>query len=479
MPGFYNSECVQLFKSLTESEIRQLGNFLNNTYRKAGAVYSLYKHLRSCYPKFIETKLDRNYIEQRLYKNNSNPKHTLFEATSDLKKQLVDFITIQELRKNEVHQNFLLLEALKSRKLDRLFFKESERIQKEWDDDSVPGIEHFHNQYKLKLLIFSHPNFDNLKIKLTFENSIDLLEQYYYISKMYYILCYNINYSKESITKYSIQKLVNDYKLTSFPKKLKTKFLFDFLIAFQSNKIESFRIVKSTFFKVHDNFTQSEKHDIFTILKILYFSKRNETNVVKDLFEMTKFSLKENLILEDGIMTSQSFINFIFIAKRNKETKWIENFIKKYKAFLSEKEKEEIVLFAEAILQFEKKEFGNSLKKLSELRPNSVVNRARTNCLKLQCFYELRNEKSFYHLVKSSQKYLLDHKNDFNNQQDFFMFDNFIKNTKKLFGIYSDSKLYGNTVKDRIKQMLEKLYKIKHATYSEWLIDKLNEIQKK
>jgi len=410
-----------------------------------------------------------------LYKNNSNPRHTLFEATSDLKKQLIDFITIQELKKNEAHQNFLLLEALKSRKLDRLFFKESERIQEEWDDDSVPGIEHFHNQYKLKLLIFSHPNFDNSKVAL--EDSIDLLEQYYFTAMMYFSLIYNVNYNRKNTTDYSIPKLIQNYKLTSFTKKIKTKLLFDFLSAYQSNNIESFHLVKSTFFKLQNNFIQSEKHDIVDILNYFFYSKRNDFDINKALFEISKFALKEGLFLEDGYITKQSFLNCVIIGQDNKEIDWIKKFIIEYKPFLNEEKKIDLVLYGESIIAFEKKEFDISLSKISQVRMRGAYNVVRINFIRLQCYYELNLEDPFYSLVHSTKQYLLNHKQEFT-KENFFMINelvNIISQTKKIKGELKYSIDLNNNQK-KTKKMLEKLSKYGHTSNVRWLTIKLNEL---
>lgn len=253
--------------------------------------------------------------------------------------------------------------------------------------------------------------------------------------------------------------------------------LHNFLSVYQTNKVEDFRKIKSILFNFHHHFNQSEKHDLVDILKYFFYSKRHETDVTKELFEIVKFSLKEGLLLEDGYITSQSFINCIFIAKRNKKNEWIENFINQYQPFLNLKVKVDIVLFSEAILAFEKREYINSLKKLTEIRPNNVVNSARIYCLKLQCYYELDNEKSFYHLINSSKQYLFNHKDDFIIERDFSMFKNFITKINQIYKIHREVKLAGKANKLEITNILQQFYKVRYTTYTEWLIEKLEEIR--
>lgn len=484
MRGFHNSHCVQLFKSLIdENEIRLFGIFLTNTYRKANAVYRLYKHLKSCHPNFIHKKLDRNYIVQRLYKKNRNPRQTLFDATSDLKKQLIEFITVQQLKKNDVHRNFLYLEALKERKLDSLFFRKSKRLQKDWDDDTIPGIEHFHNQYKLKKLTISHPNLNNANNLTTFRDIVDILDQYYYSAKIYSIIIYVINnqkipvynYYQDELTIKIAKKIKEGFETTSFPKKPKTKLLHKLLKAFLAGKIEDFNKIKASFFKLHYLFSQSEKHDILSILVAMYYAKRYETNVSKDLFEITKFSLKENLVIEDGIMESQFFINSIFIAKQNKDLAWIESFIKKYKSFLDPKNSKNTVLYAEAILLFEKKKFNEVLINLSQIQLNGSVMKAQIDCMNLQCFYELKQINSFDSLNNSSRRYLRYHKRDIP-YRTFLMFKNFIKDVKVIDNERRKENLTGKFDKAKILKMLKRFSENKHAPYAKWLIEKIKEI---
>lgn len=482
MSSFKTTICFRLFESLTEKEeIRLFGIFLTNTYRKNNAVYNLYKYLRKFYPKFLDEKLDRTYMEQILYRDNNNPRQTLFDATSDLKTQLIDFITIQELKKNEVQRNFLFLDALKSRKLDKLFFKESERIQEKWDDDSIPGIEHFHNQYKLKDLTISHPNLSNLKNLSTFKDILELLDMYYYSAKIYSVLIYINNNNSENIkdklTNSTINKISEYFEKASFSKKPKLKFLYELLKAFQSNNIEDIHTIKSTFFNLHLYYTQSEKHDIRSILVNLYYSKRNEANVAKALFEITKFSLKEDLILEDGFMTSQFFINSIFIAKKNKDLEWIEMFIKKYKLYLNPIGSEDTILYGEAILAFEKKKYDEVLRNLSKMQLSGVVMGAQINCMKLQCYYELNyNTAVFDHLINATKQYLNNHKKDVS-EGEYSMFRNFAIDVNEISKQRRKAKLFGKIDELKIKSMQKRLNQMKTAPFTEWLLEKIMNIR--
>lgn len=181
-----NTVCVTLFKALSENEVKAFGNYLATFYQKSGSVFKLYTYLKKYHPDLTNEKLDRKYVEKKLFGENANPERTLFDSTSNITGKLKSFITIQELEKQEVYENFLYLEALKSRKLDTLFFKKAESLQKKWDDDSIPGIEHYHNQYKLKVLNFSHPNFSIYKTKKESELKILLI---YWISTMLLIKC--------------------------------------------------------------------------------------------------------------------------------------------------------------------------------------------------------------------------------------------------------------------------------------------------
>jgi len=474
-----NTVCVTLFKTLSESEVREFGNYLTSSYQKSGSVYKLYKHLRRYHPGLTNERLERKYVEKKLFGDKANPERTLFDNTSKLTAKLKNFITIQELEKQEVYKNFLYLEALKSRKLDILFFRKAESLQKEWEDDSIPGIEHFHNQYKLKVLNYSHPNFSNEKIKKTSElrNSIDILEQYYSTTKMYYTLINEINNKKAISEKYTVRKLLDDFDSATFSEsKAKTKLLHHLLLAYQSNDIVNFKEVKFNFFNLHHQFHQSEKHDIVSILNYLFYSKRNDIYIYDELFEITKFSLKEGLLFEDGYLTNQSFVNCILFAKANNSIEWIEKFIRQYKEFLNKKNKNDYIEFGEIILLVEKSEFENALEKLAKIKLRAPARVAQLNCCRLQCFYEMEYEEAFFNSTNSASQYLLNHKKDLQ-EEHLFMIKNFISATKDIYKLKIEKKLNSKEKGLDFSKVLEKISQVKNSPYKKWLIAKVKEIR--
>jgi len=133
------------------------------------------------------------------------------------------------------------------------------------------------------------------------------------------------------------------------------------------------------------------------------------------------------------------------------------------------------VFYAESILAFEKKKFEDALKSLSQIQMSNTVMDAQINCMKLQCYYELQINIPFYHLINSSKQYLLNHKNDISKGQ-LLMFRNFVSDINEITKLRRDSKLRSKINKSKIAKMLERLYEIINAPYTEWLIEKINEI---
>jgi len=472
-----NTVCVSIFKTLTESEVKAFGSYLTASYQKSGSIYKLYNYLKKNHPDLTKEKLERKIVEKKLFKEKANPERTLFDTSSKLTAKLKSFITIQELEKQEVDQNFLYLEALKSRKLDELFFRKAESLQQKWDEDSIPGIEHFYHQYKLKVLKFSHPNFSVQKIKKESElkNIIDLLDQHYVAAKMYYSLIYNINNVNSITEKYSIIKILNNFEDAVFSNKVKIRLLYHFLIAYKSSNFRDFKEIKSTFFDIHHYFTQSEKHDLVDVLKYFFYSKRHEVKVTKELFDIVKFSLNESLLLEDGYLSNQSFDNCIQFAKANNEIEWIEKFMENYKDVLHEKDKEDYLAFGKYIVLFYKNQFDDALEKLSLIRIKKPIRLAQLNCCKLQCLYELKYEDAFHQAINSSNQYLSNHKEDLKQNFNFTMFKNFISFIKKIFSIERKSNTNKNEKINKLQVMLVEIDKIKIKPYDmDWLISVIN-----
>lgn len=475
-----NTVCVSIFKTLTESEVKAFGSYLTASYQKSGSIYKLYNYLKKSHPDLAKEKLERKIVEKKLFKEKANPERTLFDTTSKLTAKLKSFITIQELEQQEEYQNFLYLEALKSRKLDELFFKKAESLQQKWEDDSIPGIEHFYHQYKLKVLKFSHPNFSVQKIKKESElkNIIDLLDKHYLAAKMYYSLIYNIN-NRDTITeKYSVDKVLNDLSGSTIGDEIKIRIFYQLLSAYQTDNFENFKKVKSIFFNLNHHFIQSEKHNLVDILKYLFYSKRKEINVIKEMFEIVKFSLSEELLFEDGYLSNQSFINCILIAKANSAIKWVETFIKDYKHLLNGKDKNNYLEFGEIILLTEKGDYENTIKKILLIKMREPIRVAELNCCKLRCFYELDYELPFFNALNAAKQYLVNHQLDLT-ETHLESHRGFTTAIKEIYKLRCESKIkgYQKNNLDSLLRLKNKL-NLENPTYDKkWLLSKIEEIQ--
>lgn len=291
---------------------------------------------------------------------------------------------------------------------------------------------------------------------------------------MYYALIYNIN-NKETITEqYSVERLLKNLENSTFSNKTKSKLLYKFLSVYQTNNVKDFRKIKSTLFNFHQHFNQSEKHDLVDILKYLFYSKRHETDVTKELFEIVKFSLKEGLLLEDGYLSNQSFDNCIQFAKANNEIDWIEKFIRDYKGLLNEKDKDSYLILGEFVLLFSKHQFKDALEKLALIRIRIPVRVAQLNCCKLQCLYELKYEDAFYHAVNASNQYLSNHEQDFTNINNFHMFKDFVLLIKKIYNIESNKISNKNEKVSHLNVLLGQIEKTNIKPYdTSWLKSKI------
>lgn len=473
------SKLIKILHTLSDSEIKEFGKFLEgNSFRKTGSAYKLFLYLRKLHPILPINKIKKEYVQKKLFKDLESSEKHLFNIMSQLTTALEDFLVKKLLEEEAIDKDFLLLKAYKKRKLDKFFFQKIGAIEKKWDQSKAAGIEQLHDKYRLKKICFLHPNYSLLsesESSLDIPDLIELLDQYYFTIKLYWVSCHLISShvlnkeDKGEINNF-IEEISQLSEKSSFKSVPQIQLLSKLSNAILSKDFENYEELKTMFVNCLNLFDKCEKLDLINLLTYycLQNYKVDSETALKDIFELNSFSVEQELVLEDGYITAEMFRNMVNVGCSVNELEWTEHFINEYKDKIKEGEREDMTALCESILAMNKGGFDIALQKLIQIKMQNSFYGLQTRAIQLKCYYELEGyEDLFDNLIISFTKFI-DRNQQLSNPmkesvKNFIYFTKIVKKER-----YKNAQIS--------KDLIDRLNKENRVSWKRWLLKKVEEV---
>lgn len=180
-------------------------------------------------------------------------------------------------------------------------------------------------------------------------------------------------------------------------------------------------------------FTTEELKTLF-VFAINYCINRinlGQSSYLHELLSLYQFAIKNDLLLENGVLSPWEFKNIVTVALRTKELQWGEKFIEGYKSKLPKEERQNAYTFNIARLHFYKKNYDKVLQLLQDVKYNDIFYQLDSKTTLLKTYYETGEEMPLLSL-KDSFRVLLSRKRLITPQQRA-NYNNLLKYSIKLF----------------------------------------------
>lgn len=122
MSQIVHSKLISLLRSLNDSEIKRLGEFVVSDYfNKDSDLRSLFAYLQSLYPAFPEERLRKEHVFRLIYPGRAYDDKQLRYLISRLNKLVEHFLVIQKIEQTSDQYHLALLKALSERGLEKSY----------------------------------------------------------------------------------------------------------------------------------------------------------------------------------------------------------------------------------------------------------------------------------------------------------------------------------------------------------------------
>lgn len=441
-----NSKAIALLKSLSSNEVKDFGKYLvYKSTNKKSKLLDFYNYLKRCYPEFQENKVDNYKIAQKLYPNEKEAKSlkNINNLILRIRRELESFLVQIELEKSKEEKEFLYLKALKSRKFTKFFFDETDKLERDWKKNIIPGIEHMLNLYRLKKMRFTHPGFLK-QSEFTIQPNLIIkqLEQFFIAEKTSWTLngyfsnlFLNSEKCNDNEQPIPLEKLIGELERKHFAESKQIALLIKIYKAVNFDDFSNYQEIEQDFFDNYKLFNNIEINELVTFLTQICYKNHQKgcTKALNNLFRINKFAAEQKIFLQNEMIASDIFHNVVNIAFAVDELEWAKNFIDEYTSFVQESERNDAVALSKAKYHFHSNEFEKALNLLLKLSYMTLFYKLQGRLLELQVYFEMNDIQNFEQKV-SAFKYFL-RNNEINGdlskeQKDSFL--NFINFMVKL-----------------------------------------------
>ncbi len=462
--------------------MKDFGKFIGKiSVRESKDLKLFFNYLKKLHPNFTSVNIEKKFVAQKVFPNDSNNVKKVLNLIYKVSNLFEEFLVNEELKNNETEKNFLLLEALKKRKLNKYFFRKINQIKDDWNKDKPNGVEHLHHLYRLNQTSFTHPDYSLIKdMPINHSSLMSDIDRYYFAVKLYWTLCnfntnnYVINTENDLKTnEYLIEEIIELSTEDTFAQTPQIALFSKLLAAFKQNDFSNYSDIKLDFVSNHQLFKNFEKNDLLAFLTTACYEnyKLGIPNALSELFELNCFAIENNFVFHDGYIPNEHFRNIVFIACAASELEWTEKFIQDYGHYLPENDRKDTLIITNASLAFYKSEFEVALQLLATVKFQNLFYGLHANSIKLQCYYELDGyDELFLNLAKSFYMFL--------NRKDAFSdsikesFSNFIFFSKKLKKAqFSKGK--------NLNDLFEQINNTQNIAHKSWINSKVEEFKSK
>lgn len=474
-----STKLYQILSSFTKIEQNRLRKFVQSPFfNPSQALVQLFEYLIEDINQNAQTPLEKEDIWNILEPESSYDDVRFRKYNSDLLKLVENFLSQEVLEENKIAKSILLLEALKKRKLDKLFSSSIRTARKLLEENPVQSAEIYLYKYQVEKNFYELSESELKRgVKSNIETISDYLDTFYIAEKLKYYsaavmqqqivkLDYEISFV-DSILKWLSEKDFNQIpSIALYHQILKT--------TIDSENIEYYDDLKKLLSRYWLSFPKSEATTLYYAAVNYCIKKINsgKTDFYKELFDIYREMVENEIVIsEKGEVSPWDFKNIVLIGLNSKEFDWTENFIQKFGPIIQEPYRENAVTFNLGQLYFYQKKYEKVLDQLRNVEYDDITYSLNSKIFLVWSFFELDESELLYSQIESFRTFINRHKEISSARRKPLL--NFLKFVKKLSWILPGDK----KALDKIKGELDKI-KGEGVVGINWIQEKIETLEK-
>lgn len=412
-----NTKLIKLFKTFTQTEFKEFGKFLNSPFHNESLkMKKLYRYFKEYFPHFSGVGFTKENAYFRIYGNRNYEDKKLRERLSDMLSLAENYLSIINLKRDDVKIKFHTLNEFAKRNLPVHFDKKHREIFSILESEVFKNENTFYNEYLLhsKKIEFYQSSDLVGKRKAFFDEICVYIELFlrYFTTQMLqnYSVINNIkntvNFRYENKFYEGVINYVNEYSLEKYPI-IKALML---MIKINKNREDSasYFSLKKLYLKYHLKMSKSDNSMICTELLIhaRKMQRAGYPEFKNESFEMLKFQIKNKTYpLENGFMKRETFLAAVDTALSLGQIEWTRSFMNDLLKEIAPELRDDIMYWCRGTIFFCEKKYEAALEQFSRVQTGDFVYYFWVKVPVSKIYYELKEFDNLLLLIDSFKHY--------------------------------------------------------------------------
>lgn len=428
------STTVEILKSFTEEDMVRFDEFISSSYHNKNTnIIRLFKLLRHYGPSFIDPGIIKVNLWNTLFPGREYNYGTMMNLIFELKKKLSKYLIIDELAKNKLEEEAILVRALGKRNVQKYFISKVNEIERSYKADNLAKINTEIKDYfdaMFRIIWMKHAYLRVANPKLSKDSDLHRYTSLMLSCFLTYAFDFHNNISAQVLDKNfasennAVIELVDALSGEPIDRLLetiiKTSETSGKLVALHWLKTKAlvngstetdFKIFRE---QVFANINRMSSLDIkkFLIGITNAANKLNspDINVHRERLEAARILMKKNILAhDDGRIYALELLKYFWSAGHMNQFDVIEEMMNRYIVNSDDENRENVMNCGRIFINIKNREFGKALQLIGTVEPVSFMMKVHLRKLKARCYYELNDYDSFIydrdslnHFLKSS-----------------------------------------------------------------------------
>ena len=392
---------------------------------------------------------------------------------SDLLKLFEDFMAQEAFEKNPLHKADYLLEAVYQKRLEPLYNSSVKSAKRLSSQSYLRPASHFFYKYSYEKWLY---NLSGLEIDrsraINVEEIAGNLDLFYLAEKLRYY-CYVLVRKPIAAHEYDLlfmDEIIGHIENEELIDTVPINFYYQIYLTSKNPDDTShyFKLRKL----INENILilpEMEGKEIIDSAINYCIQRINKGNqeFLREIHELYRESLANELIFINGRITPWTFRNVIVSGLRLGEFDWVEQFITQYQDRIEEKYRDNAVSFNTANLYFYKKDYDGVISMLQEVEYDDPSYNLNSKTMLIATYYELDVIEPLLSLLSSFSMYLRRSKSITEARKSHYL--NLIKFVRALIRVQVSKP-------EEIQKLRKQVEDTDGIVNKRWLLDKIDEL---
>ena len=396
------------------------------------------------------------------------------KLSSDLLKLIEGFLAQQIFDERPLQKANLLLEAIHSKKIEKLYKSAIRQTQIISDIQNERQASYYYHQFEMQKTLYDLNEAELKRFEKTnVEEIVNNLDYFYLAEKLKWysaILVQQTLISHEYKLLF-IEEIINHISKHTYDSVplIRIHYL-TYLTHAESENEAHYHELKNTLNKYWKTMKLTEAKEAYTHLFSYCSKKSNQGNdfFLREYVELSNELLKTDILWADGELYPWYFRNAILISLRLGEYEWAENFLNQYGDKLPIDFRKNALSYNRALIFFYQKKYDKVISLLHSVEYDDLVYNLSSKSMLMAIYYEQDEYDALYFLADAFKAYLNRHKDI--NEKMRFNYMNYILFVRKLTKIMPGDNKGIDSLRQEIKEA-------KGVASERWLIEKLAELE--